>query len=163
MHSSIGGLIGETSVPVGDITLTSADHVAGGHTLDDNCVSMTAWKLLWASLSTKAGKNLMNRHQRPNDLWRQLEFRHAPKTMGETSIMLEKFEQCKTVPTSDPMPDIAALSDIRAPLTVREIAITDQMTCVHVLASLLRVYEYKFRHFQSSLTPTSLDRFEHVV
>ena len=64
MHSSVRGLIGATSVPVGDMSLTSADQVAG-HTLDDIRVSMIAWKILWA----KADKNLMNRHKRLTDVW----------------------------------------------------------------------------------------------
>ena len=57
MHSSVRSHIGETSVPVGNITITSADHVAAGHTVDHVRVSMTAWKILWASLSEKAEKN----------------------------------------------------------------------------------------------------------
>ena len=125
MHSSVRGLIGETSVPVGEITLTSADHVAAGHTLDDIRVSTTAWKMLWASLSTKADKNLMDRYKRPTGGWRQLGSRHAPKTMGETPMLLKKYEQHIIAPSSDPMLDIAALSDIRAQLLVREIAMTD--------------------------------------
>ena len=68
MHSSVRGLIGEMSVPVGDITLTSADHVAAGHRLDDIRVSMTARKILRASLSTKADKNLMDRHKHLADV-----------------------------------------------------------------------------------------------
>ena len=131
MHNSVRGLLGEARVPVGGITPTSADHVAAGHTLDDIRVSMTAWKILWASLSTKADKNLMNWHKRPTDVWRQLESRHAPKTTGDTPMLLKKHEHNKIVaPTSDPILDIAALSDIRAQLSVREIAITDQTFCV---------------------------------
>ena len=49
MHSSVRGVGSETSGPVADITLTSADHVAAGYTLDDIPVSMTAWKILCAS------------------------------------------------------------------------------------------------------------------
>ena len=56
----------------------------------------------------------MNWHKRPTDVWRQLESRHAPKTMGEMSMLLMKYVQYKFAPTSDPMLDIAALSDIRA-------------------------------------------------
>ena len=147
MRSSVRGVIVETSVSVGGITLTSADHAACGHTLDDIRVSTTAWKILWASLSTKADKNLMNRHKRPTDVWRQLESRHAPKTMGETSMLLKKHELYKIAPTSDPMLDIAALSDIRAQLSAREVAIMDQMFCVRVLDSYLANTSMKFNAF----------------
>ena len=92
-------------------------------------------------MSTKADENLMNRHKRPTEVWRQLESRHAPETIGETTMLLKKYEQYKIAPTSDPMLDIAALSGIRAQLSVREIAITDQMFCVRVLESLPREYE----------------------
>ena len=51
--------------------------------------------------------------------------------MGKTSMLLKKYEQCKIAPTSDPMLDIAVLSNIRAQLSVPEIAITDQI-CVPV-------------------------------
>ena len=105
----------------------------------------------------------MNRHKRPTDVWRQLESRHAPETIGETSTLLKKYEQYKIAATSGPMLDIAALSDIRAQLSVREIAITDQGFCVRVLDSLPREYEHEVRHFQFALTPTTLDRVEQVV
>ena len=147
MHSSVRGLIVETSVPVGDIALTRADHVAAGHALDGIRVNMTARKIRWASSTWKAGKNLMNRHKRPIDVWRQLESRHAPKTMGETSMLLNKYEQYKIAPTRDSVVDIAALSDVRAQLSVREIVITDQTFCVRVLDTLPREYEYEIRHF----------------
>ena len=163
MHSRARGLIGETGVPVEDITLTSADHVAAGHTLDDIRVSTTAWEILLASSNTKADKILMNWHKRRTDVGRQLESRHAPKTTGETSMLLKKYEQYKIAPTSDPMLDITALSDIRTQLLVREIAITDQMYCVQVLDSLPREYEHEVRHFQSALTPITLARIEQVV
>ena len=61
------------------------------------------------------------------------------------------------------MLDIAASSDIRAQLSVREIAITDQMLCVRVLDTLPREYQYEVRHFQSALTPINFDRIEQVV
>ena len=51
------------------------------------------------------------------------------------------YEQHKIAPMSDEMLDIASLSDSRAQLSVREIAITDQMLCVRVLDSLAREYE----------------------
>ena len=48
MNNSVRGLIGEMSVPVGDITLTIhyTDHVAAGHTLDAMRVSMATWTIL---------------------------------------------------------------------------------------------------------------------
>ena len=78
-------------------------------------------------------------------------------------MLLKKHEQHKIARTSDTMLDTAALSDIRAQLSVREIAITDQMFCVRVLDSLPREYEYEVRHFQSALTPATLDRIEQIV
>ena len=67
MLSSLRGRIGQTSVPVADITLTSADHVATGHALDSIRVSMTTWKIMWSSY-VPADKDLMNRHKRPTDV-----------------------------------------------------------------------------------------------
>ena len=61
------------------------------------------------------------------------------------------------------MLDIAALSDTRVQLSVREIAITDQTLCARALDSLPREYECGVRHFQSALTPTTLDRIEQIV
>ena len=83
--------------------------------------------------------------------------------MGVVSMLLKKYEQHKIAPTNDPMLDITALSDIRAQLSVREVATTDQMFCARVVDSLPREYECKVRHFQSALTPTTLDRIEQVV
>ena len=145
MHSSVRGFVGEASVPVGGVTLTSADHVAAGHTLDNIHVSTTAWKILWASLSTNAVKNLINRHKRSTDVRQQLESRHAPETMSKTSMLLKKYEPYRIAPTSDPILDTAALSDIRAQLSVRKTAITDQMFCVRVLDFLLRECDYEVR------------------
>ena len=115
-HKHVRGFIGETSVPVGEGTLINTDHVAVGHILDDIRVSTAAWKSRWTSLSTKADENLLNRHKCPTHVWRQLESRHAPKTMGETSKLLTKYEQYEIAPTSELMLDITALSDTRAQL-----------------------------------------------
>ena len=56
MNNRVRGLTGETSVPAGDISLASAYHVAGAHTLDDISVSMAAWKILWVRLSSEVDK-----------------------------------------------------------------------------------------------------------
>ena len=64
MNSTVSGLIGETSVLSGTVHL----QVAAGHAINDLCVGMTACKILPASLSTKADKNVMNRHEYPTDL-----------------------------------------------------------------------------------------------
>ena len=61
------------------------------------------------------------------------------------------------------MLDIAAVAYIRAQMSVREIASTDQTFCVRVSDSLPREYEYEVRHFQSALTPNTLHRIEQVL
>lgn len=121
MDKIVRGLIGETSVPVWDITLTSARHVAVS-TLHGIRVTLAAWKILSASLRSKADKTHITRYKRPTDVCGQLESRHVPKTMGETSMLLYKYEQGRIASTNDPRLEISALSDIRAQLSAWEFA-----------------------------------------